>query len=235
MTTGDFASEKYLLETLDSDVIREMLGENPAFYSEEAGGSEYAGTGYRWIIDPVDGTRMYALQDSRYGISIGLEYARKSVLGVIALPSPAHQIILSATADMRTRVKSFRGEITTARVSARESIADCFIWTDWTHGTNHCATIQIFEKLNAVLKQRSMLSGSFTYAAAKIAMGHIDGFVVPFPGPNIEDHAAAGLIIQQAGGTVTDLAGNPWTLYSTSFVASNGLIHDNLLKILRKR
>jgi len=54
-----------------------------------------------------------------------------------------------------------------------------------------------------------------------------------FPKPEPFDIAAAGLIVERAGGIVTDMEGNPWGPFSRSTVASNGIIHPDLLRILK--
>jgi myo-inositol-1(or 4)-monophosphatase len=65
-----------------------------------------------------------------------------------------------------------------------------------------------------------------------VASGKADGYILYRPKPC--DIAAAGLIVEEAGGKVTDLEGNPWTPYSRSFVATNGKIHDELLSRLKE-
>jgi fructose-1,6-bisphosphatase/inositol monophosphatase family enzyme len=58
--------------------------------------------------------------------------------------------------------------------------------------------------------------------------------IAKLPGPEPFDIAAAGLIVEKAGGKVTDMQGNPWSPFSESIVATNGLIHEALLEVLNK-
>ena len=65
-----------------------------------------------------------------------------------------------------------------------------------------------------------------------VASGKICAYIHPHPAP--EDFAAAAFIVEKAGGKVTDLGGNAWDLSSDSIVATNGLLHDQVLKVLAK-
>lgn len=65
-----------------------------------------------------------------------------------------------------------------------------------------------------------------------VALGRIDAFIHTEPKPF--DIAAAGLIVEMAGGRVTNLSGQPWTPFSTSIVASNSHVHDELLTLLQR-
>ena len=66
----------------------------------------------------------------------------------------------------------------------------------------------------------------------QIVLGKIDGYIIDFPQPF--DIAAAALIVEQAGGKVTERNGDPWTPFSKSIVATNGIIHNDLLRVLQE-
>jgi len=66
-----------------------------------------------------------------------------------------------------------------------------------------------------------------TASLMAVATGKICAYVHPHPAP--EDFAAGALIVEKAGGKVTDLQGKPWDIFSKSIVASNGILHEEIL------
>ena len=113
-------------------------------------------------------------------------------------------------------------------VSAHQELKTSQVWTDWTKGDNR-RVIAIMDKL----KDRTrypQLRLCCTASMLWVATGKIEGYV--HDAPESFDFAAASLIVERQGGMVTDIEGRPWTPFSKSIVATNGLIHNDLLSIL---
>lgn len=222
VTKQDHLSERLIRTRLN------QLDPHVTFYGEESGGII---SDKMWIVDPVDGTMRYFRQRSNWGVSIALVEGGASSVGVIFLPKM--ELLFSAErngagASCTKTVGSPRRLST--NVSMQAELSESQVGTDWCSG-DHEITIDILQKLDrhgAVV----YIEGCCTASMMQVALGNLDGFV--HPGPKPFDIAAAGLIVEQSGGRVTDLQGNPWTPFSKSIVATNGKIHDELLSVLRE-
>ncbi len=234
LADADLKSDRIIL-----DALAETYPDISA-YTEENGG-ERAALGYQWIIDPVDGTFNFFLQDGHWGVSIALVHDGQTVAGVVLLPgerklfsaSIEHEtecVYLDENLDPRSDRESVR-----IRVGRQENPADTQFWMAWSKKGNSAAD---HEKEYDILKRLFRASlypqirNSATADLMVAAEGKIAGYVFPKPEPF--DIAAAALIIERAGGKVTDTQGNPWSPFSEGIVASNGVIHDKLLGIINQ-
>lgn len=212
-TTADLASES---------TIRKILHEAwPAipFYGEEDGG-EIPGKGPVWVVDPIDGTDNYAGRRGPFGISIALVENRTSVMGTVAFP---------LTGEIYQGYAGFLSGFSTGtpmRASEEGRLERSTVWTDWSKNLNG-KTIAILERLVAANCRYPSIRMCATHGLMMVATGAIEGYVCPKLAP--EDHAAAGLLVELAGGRMSDMQGNPWSPLSESIVATNGRIHEELL------
>ena len=212
VTQADYLAEGIILPGL-KDQFPEI-----EIYSEEAGG-KLKRSGWQWIIDPMDGSWMYYKQWKAWGVSSALVHNGLTQLGVVHLP--ARGVIFTALAD-----GSLKGP---TKLSQESDLKESLVLADWTKPDYPDVTLRVLAKLARGTRYPGILV-SCTDSMMKVAMGKADGYVCPAPAP--EDHAAAGLIVQQAGGRVTDMEGKAWTPFSKSLVASNGILHDSLLELL---
>lgn len=209
VTDADLQSEAF--------IIRELKREFPGIptYAEESGGSPET-NGPLWIIDPIDGTVNFAHGDDRWSVSIALAVDGKSIAGAVHLP----RMNLAFYADHA--MERYLG-----RLSKTTRIKDAHIWTDWAPDVDH--TVLVLKRL----REHTLLPEirlSCTASMAALALGKIDGYVHVNPTPF--DFAAMALVVEKFGGMVTELDGSPWHAFSKSIVASNGLLHDQILHIV---
>lgn len=221
----------HLSEALILDAIRAAFP-GDAILAEETGehdgGAEgqtaTSGLGRVWVVDPLDGTINYANGIPFFCVSIGLVEGGRPVVG--AVHDPSRRESFGATAD---------GPATLAgqpiRASDKEKLSD-FVVSMALSGRAVAARAREVRK--AIRVPRSM--GSAALALAYVANGRFDAFVQQ-GGLSTWDIAAAGLIAEQAGATVTDLVGGPWfriTAASKSIgvLAAPPAHHGELLRLL---
>ncbi|HHE54577.1 MAG TPA: inositol monophosphatase [Caldithrix abyssi] len=215
----DEQSEKSILKTI-ADAFPEH-----AFLAEEQGGSAHDHD-YLWIIDPLDGTTNYLQGVPVFAISIGLLHKGQPKLGVIY--DPLHDEMFWAE---RGKGAFLNGRPIT--VSKKSRLDESFIATGFPFKAKHLlepylATFQdIFKEC---IGKRRM--GAAAIDLAYVAAGRFDGFWELGLSP--WDQAAGWVIVEEAGGKVTDFWGNQDFLYSHYTLASNGLIHKQLIKKISK-
>jgi myo-inositol-1(or 4)-monophosphatase len=89
--------------------------------------------------------------------------------------------------------------------------------------------VDVFNKIDSATRTPKIL-GSMVLHLAYVASGSLDAAILISPRP--WDMAAGSLLVQEAGGRVTDFEGRPWSLNSENILATNGKIHEELLKVL---
>ena len=204
--------------------IRERFPDHGIF-GEESG--ETAGAGeYRWVIDPIDGTVNFIHGFPYYSISIALQKQGKTVAGVVY--SPRLNELYAATAGHGA---ALNGQ--PLRVSGCAALADSLLATGFA-----CVRAQIrpdnLDLLPGIARRLQGIrsNGSAALDLCNVAAGRFDGYWEFCL--NLYDVAAGALILQEAGGRVTDLAGrNRWP--EAGICATNGLIHAELLKELQRQ
>ena len=179
---------------------------------------------YRWVIDPLDGTTNYAHGYPAFCVSIALEKAAKVVLGVIFNP------LLNETFVAEVGKGAFlNGE--RLGVSSTASVAKGLFATGFPYDLreNPNNNINYFVAMSR-RAQAIRRAGSAALELAYTAAGRFDGFwelrLRPW------DTAAGCLMIKEAGGRVSDLYGEEHDLDAPAVVASNGIIHEEMLSIL---
>ncbi len=194
-----------------------------AVLAEEAGAT--AGrSARRWIVDPLDGTTNYAHGVPLFAVSIALERAGRVVLGVVY--DPCHDELYVAE----------RGEGATLndrplRVSETATIDESLLATGFPYDIRETADTNLREYGAFSLRARAVRRlGSAVLYLAWVAAGRFDGYWELTLGT--WDVAAGALLVEEAGGRVTDLGGGPLDLARPAVVASNGRIHDAMLSLL---
>lgn len=226
LTDADLVSERTILSILATE-----YPEIPSL-SEEKGGDE-SSEGYLWVIDPVDGTINFFLGDDHWGVSIALMENGHSLAGVVYLP--ARKQLFTASHDTTSKMHSVgNGDaVADLRVSEEDNLANSQFWFGWgkerREGDDHKEVCDAIAKLDRCTLY-PQIRNSATADMMMVASGKIQGYV--FLNPDSFDIAAAGLIIERAGGKVTDKDGRSWRPFVRSLVASNGVLHDELLSII---
>jgi histidinol-phosphatase len=205
------------------ELIRFMVSQafpNDGFLGEEYG--DQPGTsGYRWIIDPIDGTKSFIRHIPIWATLIGLEYQGEQIGGVAYIPvmGMTYRALRGDGAYMNERK---------IHVSDTAALADsllCYSSINWF--TKAGRERAFLELANRTARQRGF--GDF-YGFVLVAEGAAD--VMVEHGVNPWDVAAMKAIVEEAGGRFTDWDDNP-TIQRPDVIASNGKVHAETLAILR--
>lgn len=186
----------------------------------EEGTAERKRSDYRWLIDPLDGTHNYIRGIPLFGVSVALEYKEEIVLGVINLPY--FNELFRAEKGKGTFLDGERIFVSKRNIGEAIVVYDSTLWDDKR------LKISFLEKLvRRVFTIRSL--GSAAIHHSLLARGSVDLIVEYEEGP--WDFSAGALLVEESGGRVTDMEGRSWSPHMPRYIASNGRIHDEVLKI----
>jgi myo-inositol-1(or 4)-monophosphatase len=190
----------------------------------EEGLEATAGTAWRWIVDPLDGTKNFAHGIPDFCVSIALEREGRVELGVVH--DPVHEETFVAA---RGGGAWCNGQ--PIRVSKVTRLERAFLATGVPHRVRRFAgpvgrTFTRFAAASLGVRDRGVGALDLCY----VACGRFDGYWEIDQSP--WDIAAAGLIVNEAGGRMSDFRGGPFDIYRGETVASNGKIHDQILRVL---
>ena len=214
VTEADHASEKVIFEE-----IRKAFPDH--FILSEEAGEIAMDSEYKWIIDPIDGTVNFANGIPLCCVSIGLEKAGEIIMGVVFNPFFREFYFAEKGKGAQLNGKPIH-------VSKKERVANsCLVtgfpysYLDMKNGPLEC-----FERfIRAGVPIRRL--GSAAIDLAWVAAGRFDGFYEHKL--QAWDSAAGFLLVEEAGGKVTDFKGDRYSPYQPHLLATNGIIHDELL------
>ena len=182
-------------------------------------------TGYRWFIDPIDGTKSFIHGVPLYSTLIGLEKEGQCIAGVIALPA-LDELIWAGRGLGAWRFDQY--------AARRCCVSDCSHLAEATFLTSEVPTFDKCNRREAYnrLEKRVRLVRTWgdAYGYVLVATGRAEVMVDPI----MSDWDAAPLqvILEEAGGRFTDWNGNA-TIFGKEGVATNGFLHDEVLAVLR--
>jgi histidinol-phosphatase len=213
VTVADREAESLLRTTL--------LGRFPddGFLGEEHG-EQPGRSGFRWIIDPIDGTRSFVRGIPIWATLVGLEYRDEQIAGVCELP------VFGQTYRALRGDGAYRGD-RRLRVSDVATLEESMIFYSSLSWFIRAGRQDEFMEL-ALRTQRQRGFGDF-YGFVLVAQG--SGELMVEHGVHSWDVAALKPILEEAGGRLTDWDGTP-TIHRTDVIASNGRLHDTALQIL---
>jgi len=177
---------------------------------------------YKWVIDPLDGTHNFLHNIPIFGTSIALEYKDEVILGVLHFP------LLKITAVAEKGKYAFV-DGKRIKVSEKSTINHSFIVTEFAFANRKQKINFLSRLMHSAIDVRNY--GSAIYGLLLIASGKCDGYVIL--STHEWDVAAGFLLVEEAGGKITDLKGNRYKLHENQFVVSNGKIHSQLLNYVR--
>lgn len=195
-----------------------------AVYGEE---DKFGQSNYVWVCDPVDGTAMYARHIPVAVFSLALVIDGTPVLGVVY--DPFTDNLYSAIKGQGAYNNSQKIHVNNLDLHDKESVSHFDMWTN--------AEYNIFDAIKKLAEKSYFISiGSVTKACMCVANG--DFTLAIFPGTINKnfDIAAAKVIVEEAGGMVTDLFGNNqrYDKDINGAIISNGKVHDEVLNVLKK-
>lgn len=214
VTAADRASEKLIVERLQARWPEHGI------VGEEGTRSDTSAA-YRWFVDPLDGTTNFAHGYPVFCVSIALA-GKDDQLAVGVLYDPTRDELFSAE---RRLGATLNGK--PMRVSTTARLAESILGTGFPSHKRHAnPNIHFYQQLT--LRSHGVRrAGSAALDLANVAAGRYDGFWEFNLNP--WDTAAGVLIVQEAGGKVTRFDGEPFRLDSREVLATNGLIHDEVL------
>jgi myo-inositol-1(or 4)-monophosphatase len=217
VTIADKESEALVIRR-----IRERYPDHQIL-AEESGASGTAGEG-KWIIDPLDGTTNFAHQYPFFCVSIGFEFRGDVLCG--AVYDPCRDEMFSGARGLGSFLNGSR-----LRVSEVEKLGSALLLTGFPYGvrTKIRTAMSQFEAF-IVESQAVRRGGSAALDLCYTALGRCDGFWEM--DLQAWDTAAGLVILEEAGGRVTDFSGTPYSVYGKEIVASNGKIHDEMAAVL---
>jgi myo-inositol-1(or 4)-monophosphatase len=217
VTEADHASEKAIFEVIRNDYPDHHL------LSEEAG-EVITDSTYKWIIDPIDGTVNFAHGLPLCCVSIGVEQEGEIILGVVYNPFIKEFFFAQRGYGATLNDKKIR-------VSQETSVAKACLVTGfpYSYPDQSYGPLEVFSKLiRGGVPVRRL--GSAAMDLCWVAAGRFDGFYEHKL--QAWDSAAGFLIVEEAGGRVSDFTGNRYSPYQPHLIATNGKIHDELVKVV---
>ena len=220
VTEVDHACEKIIMETI--------LGEFPGhFILSEETGEVKTDSPYKWIIDPIDGTVNFAHGIPLCCVSIAVEHEGTMILG--AVYNPFLDEFFFAEKEAGATLND-----TPIHVSRKtEVLAACLVTGfPYSYLDTPNSPLDVFGRLiRKGIPVRRL--GSAAIDLCWVAAGRFDGFYEHKL--NAWDSAAGYLIVEEAGGRVTDFEGKPYSPYQPHMVATNGKIHEGLIGLIHQR
>lgn len=191
----------------------------------EEGTCRKAQSQFTWYIDPLDGTTNYAHGLGWFAVSIGLEKDGKMILGVVYHPMLDELFWAESGSGAFVNNKKIK-------VSKISQLEKSLLATGYPYYIKESSrkTFEYFKQFS-LSAQATRRAGSAAIDLCYTASGRCDGFWEE--GLRPWDIAAGSLIITEAGGKVTNFKGKPISLYGKEILASNGLIHKEMLKVIR--
>lgn len=194
-------------------------------YLAEEGLNQNKGAEFRWIIDPLDGTTNYAHHFPVFTVSIALEREGEVVLGLIY--DPMREEMFSA---VKGEGAFLNGE--EIRVSAVDDLNKSLLATGFPYDIRASKVNNITHFNNLLTRVQGIRRcGSAAMDLCYVASGRFDGFWELKLSP--WDIAAGALIVQEAGGLISDFQNGEFTIYGAEILASNGLIHQQIVEVLQ--
>jgi myo-inositol-1(or 4)-monophosphatase len=214
VTEADHASERAIFEVIKQDYPEHYI------LSEEAGELKMDSS-IKWIIDPIDGTVNFANGIPICCVSIGVEQAGKMILG--AVYNPFMNEFFFAQYGFGATLNNKRIHVS----DKTEVISSCLVTGfPYTYLDMPNGPLQVFEKfIRKGIPVRRL--GSAAIDLCWVAAGRFDGFYEHKL--QAWDSAAGFLMVEEAGGKVTDFKGDHYSPYQPHIIASNGKIHDELI------
>ena len=214
--------------TFEKAIIDAIKAEFPDHFvlSEEAG-EIITDSDIKWIIDPIDGTINFANGIPICCVSIGVEKAGEMIMGAVYAP------ILNELYVAEKGLGAFLNDKKIQVGNKSEVIKSCLVTGfPYTYLDMPNGPLQVFERfIRKGVPVRRM--GSAAIDLCWVASGRFDGFYEHKL--QAWDSAAGFLMVEEAGGKVTDFEGNYFSPYQPHLLATNGKIHDEMLEIVNNR
>ena len=218
VTEADLAAETAIVASLDEDAP------GIAVMAEESHQGRPAGDLRHWIIDPLDGTTNFAHGIPIFAVSIALLDKGKPLAGVIYCP--LQDELFCASRGGGAWLNDRRIEVTRT-----DFLVQALVATGFPYDIRRHIDQVIGQTRNVLPKVRDIRRmGAAAVDLAYVACGRLDGFWETALKP--WDTAAGWLLVEEAGGTVTDFGGGPYSPFRGEILASNTILHPLLIEAI---
>jgi myo-inositol-1(or 4)-monophosphatase len=223
VTEADLASENLIIERIRSYFPQHGI------LAEESGEAELVGgakrSEWKWIIDPLDGTTNYAHSYPCFCVSIALEHAGVLEVGVVY--DPVRDEMFAAERGNGATLNDRK-----ITVSSVEELKDAMLCTGFPYNVRERPDFTRDFANFTMAAQAVRRDGSAALDLAYVACGRFDGFWEDGLSP--WDIAAGQILIEEARGKVTNFDNEPLSIYTKKVLASNGLVHDAMRRVLHR-
>lgn len=221
VTEADLASEKHIIEKIRSYYPKHSI------LAEESGESLVVGendNALKWIIDPLDGTTNFAHGYPCFCVTLALEHNGEIVVGVTF--DPTRNELFAAEKGQGATLNGRQ-----IRVSDTEKLSESLIVTGFPYDFKQREDFARHLTDFLLYSRGVRRDGSAAIDMAYVACGRFDGFWEE--GLHPWDVAAGVLLIEEAGGRVSYYDDTPFSIYAPPICADNGLIHAEMLNVLK--
>lgn len=231
----EFKGRRELVTQADRDAERAIVGSlqralpEHAILAEEGvltpRGAPDRTADHLWIIDPLDGTTNFVHALPFYCIALGLAVRGEIVVSTVLAPQLGERF-------SAVRGGGARRNGAPIRVTATATVADALLSTGFSYNRNEPGRDTNIARLDRALRECRDLRryGSAQLDLAYVAAGIYDAYWEMYLAPY--DVAAGALLVREAGGRVSDLTGGDDWLYGGQILASNGVLHDEMLGLV---
>ena len=221
VTEIDEEAQRIILRRLKADFPDyDVLAEEGADLEALASATQ----GYRWIIDPIDGTTNFLHGVPPYAVSIALQRGTEVVVGVVL--DVARGELFTAVRGGGLYVNGVRAGVSAAATLKDSLLSTGFPYRSFGHVDAYLRAMRRFMHETQAIRRHGAASVDLAY----VACGRFDGFFETGLWP--WDVAAGLLLIEEGGGRVTDYRDAPNPVFSSQLLASNGQIHAAMLDVL---
>ena len=219
VTASDKKVEKILIDELQKarpkySILSEEIGE---INNDQS---------FKWIIDPIDGTANFLHGIPHFAISLGLEYEKEIICGIIY--DPIKDEMFTAEKGNGSYVDNKR-----MRVSSRSKLKDCIIFTGGPKmgSADQEISLKEYNLFSSKVLTPIRKLGSASLDMAYVAAGRCDGFWQR----NLKywDIAAGIILVKEAGGFVTDFQGENQYMQNKTILVTNSKINEEMIEVLK--
>jgi len=227
VTAADLESQEYILERLK----KEFPGEQVLAEESAEGNIDYSKR--VWIVDPLDGTQRFINKEDGFGVSIGLCIHGIPFLGVVY--APVREVVYFAEKGKGAFIRK-GGKTEKIKVSEVKLVSDSVLVE-----SNSARKLKFLEEASDSLPfKKRVLEGSSVLRICMVAKGEADIFIPPSNKACKWDTCGAQVILEEAGGRISDPYGNPLNykqdkpFWENSFIVTNGKLHKAVVDKIKE-
>jgi myo-inositol-1(or 4)-monophosphatase len=217
VTRADLDSEKIII-----DEIRRNFPDH-RILSEEKGSLDQR-SDYLWIVDPIDGTTNFTMHNPIFSISVGLAFKSEIIAGFIYAPFLDEFYLANKGKGANMNGKKIK-------VSKIKGLGTLHAYCHGHEDRSLKKAVEYYNRQKLKKKNHCRQLGSAAIELAFVAAGRLESITIP--GVKPWDVAAGILMVREAGGRVSDFTGQEWNLNSADMIASNGIVHKEILELVK--